>query len=88
MFYDIFQLPRDEESIDIWVERYKDFRLLSLKTNPEAFGSTFAREVAFSDEVWRSRIGNPKATTFFAMHGDQIVCSSTIVGPLPCTPEQ
>ncbi len=35
---------------------YKSLRLRALATNPEAFGSNHAREAAFDDETWRSRL--------------------------------
>jgi hypothetical protein len=34
--FEIIQLARDDESVRQHVERYKAFRLLSLKTAPEA----------------------------------------------------
>jgi len=48
------------------VTRYAHLRLAALKTNPEAFGSTFAGESAFSREQWCQRVDNPARTTFFA----------------------
>ncbi|WAO84852.1 Hypothetical protein NCS54_00208100 [Fusarium falciforme] len=43
------------------IARYKEFRLLSLQLSPESFGSSYAREVAFSEEIWASRLNNPVA---------------------------
>ncbi|RSL68060.1 hypothetical protein CEP54_002923 [Fusarium duplospermum] len=43
------------------IARYKKFRLLSLKQSPESFGSSYTREVAFSEEIWASRLNNPVA---------------------------
>lgn len=43
------------------IARYKEFRLLSLQLSPESFGSSYAREVAFSEETWASRLDNPVA---------------------------
>lgn len=47
-----------------------------------AFGSTYARESAFDDDVWRQRILNPKATTFVATqgsdYGKRLVSSLTL----------
>ena len=88
MPFEIIRVPRDDESIQLYVERYKDFRLLALKTDPDAFGSTYAREIAFTDDVWCSRLANPKVVTFLALQSDQVVCTISIAGPLPCTPEE
>jgi hypothetical protein len=88
MPFEIIQIPRDDESVRLYVERYKAFRLLALRTDPDAFGSTYAREIAFSDDVWYNRLANPKAATFLAFQSDEVVCTVTIAGPLPCTPEE
>ena len=40
-------------------QTYRDVRLRALGTNPEAFGSSFEREVAFPDERWVERASNP-----------------------------
>jgi hypothetical protein len=88
MAFEIIQIPRDDEGIRTFVERYKDFRLLSLKVAPEAFGSTLERELAFTDETWYNRLANPQAVTFLALQGDRVVGSLTIVGPLPFSPDE
>lgn len=88
MLFQIIQIPRDDASVRLYVERYKAIRLLALKTDPDAFGSTYARENAFADDVWYNRLANPKAATFIALQADQVVCTVTIAGPLPCTPEE
>ena len=88
MGFEIFQIQRDDESVRAHVEQYKAFRLYALKTAPEAFGSTYAREITFTDDVWYGRLANPKATSFIALQADRIVCSLTLVGPLPCSPEE
>lgn len=82
------QIPRDEESIYYYLDKYKAFRLLALKTAPEAFGSTFARELAFTDDFWYIRLSSPEATTFITTESDRIVCTLTAIGPLPCTVEE
>jgi hypothetical protein len=88
MSFEIIQIPRDDEAIRLYLERHKAFRLLALKTDPDAFGSTFAREIAFTDDVWFNRLKNPQITTFLALRSDQVVCSISLGGPLPCTPEE
>jgi len=35
--------------------KYRDIRLQSLKTDPIQFSSNYEREIAFTEEVWRSR---------------------------------
>jgi len=42
---------------DEW-EAARDLRLLALKTDPMAFGSTLERETAFPEELWRTRTGD------------------------------
>jgi GNAT superfamily N-acetyltransferase len=83
MSFEIFQVPHDDESARTWQHRYKDFRLFALKTAPEAFLSTYAREAAFEDDVWYTRLTNPEAFTFFAVQESRIVGSLTLIGPLP-----
>jgi hypothetical protein len=88
MTFEIIQIPHDDEAIRKYVERYKEFRLLSLKLAPEAFGSTLERELAFTDETWYDRLANPQAVTFLALQGDRVLGMLTTVGPLPFSPEE
>lgn len=88
MVFEIIQIPHDDESVRAHVEQYKAFRLYSLKTAPNSFGSTYEREVAFTDDVWYNRLANPIATTFIAVRSDRVICKLTAMGPLPCTPEE
>jgi len=88
MVFEIVQIPHDDASIRRYVEQYKAFRLLALKTDPDSFGSNYAREIAFTDETWYNRLANPQVNTFLAFQEDQVVCTVSIAGPLPCTPEE
>ncbi|KAF8867212.1 hypothetical protein BDZ45DRAFT_7149 [Acephala macrosclerotiorum] len=88
MTFEIVQIPHDDESVRTHVERYKTFRLYALKTAPNCFGSTYAREIAFTDDVWYNRLANPIATTFIAVRSDCIISTLTAMGPLPCAPEE
>ncbi|TFK27598.1 hypothetical protein FA15DRAFT_160376 [Coprinopsis marcescibilis] len=49
------------------IQSFATLRLRSLQVNPEAFGSNYAREVAFTEEQWRERIEpNSDKATFIA----------------------
>jgi GNAT superfamily N-acetyltransferase len=86
--YSIIHVPHDEAGIRKYIDDYKAFRLLSLQLAPEAFSSTYAREIAFDDDTWYGRLANPLANTFIAITDTgKIVSAVTMVGPLPLGPE-
>jgi GNAT superfamily N-acetyltransferase len=88
MAFDIFLIPHDDESARSWFQRIKEFRLFSLQAAPDAFSSTYAREIAFTDDVWYGRLINPDAFTFVALQSSRVVGSLALVGTLPSRPEE
>jgi ribosomal protein S18 acetylase RimI-like enzyme len=57
-----------EATPDDW-DSLRDVRLAALREAPYAFGSTYAREAAFTGEQWRGRISD-RSVTFFACRPD------------------
>lgn len=57
--------------------RLKDIRLLSLKSDPDAFGSTYETAVTWDDQNWEDQIKN--LPTFVAVHKDKDVGMVRIV---------
>lgn len=57
-------------------QKYRDVRLRALKDAPDAFGSTWEREVLLSDENWSARIAAATKSrnnqAFFAVNGEQV----------------
>jgi RimJ/RimL family protein N-acetyltransferase len=43
---------------------FKEVRLRALQSDPGVFGSNYAREVAFPDEEWQTRLKNPLSASF------------------------
>jgi hypothetical protein len=88
MDFEIIKIARDDATVRSYVERYKAFRLLSLQTAPAMFGSTYEREIAFSEDTWLGRLSSPTATTFLAIQENRTIGMITTVGPLPFLPEE
>jgi ribosomal protein S18 acetylase RimI-like enzyme len=55
---------------------HRAVRLAMLLDTPLAYGSTFAREIGFTDEQWRERIGG--STSWLALDSDLPVGSATL----------
>ncbi|MEY2525017.1 MAG: hypothetical protein QOJ66_3582 [Ilumatobacteraceae bacterium] len=66
--------PEDHELI-------RTIRLRSLTLEPTAFGSTFEREAAFSDDDWRERLA-PDASPHFVTIDDSGDPTGMVVGAL------
>jgi ribosomal protein S18 acetylase RimI-like enzyme len=67
-------LPAD---FDALLAKYKAFRLLALQLSPKSFGSTHAREAAFTDDVWVSRMSNPLAATIVGVDDTTTTTTTT-----------
>jgi len=52
------------------ITNYTALRLLSLQTDPEFFGSTYERELAFTEDQWRERLSTHNRATFVASIAD------------------
>lgn len=50
---------------------YKKIRLEALVSDPHAFGSSYKKEIAFSDKEWQERPKNPLSYIFIAKDGAQ-----------------
>lgn len=57
---------------DRW-ETWRAMRLRSLSSDPDAFGSTHAREAAFEEKVWRSRVDGTGGPAVLAYVGTEPV---------------
>jgi RimJ/RimL family protein N-acetyltransferase len=55
---------------------HRAVRLAMLLDTPLAYGSTFAREIAFTDELWQERMDG--STSWLALDGDLPVGSATL----------
>ncbi|KAI1763425.1 hypothetical protein GGR53DRAFT_366869 [Hypoxylon sp. FL1150] len=74
----------DDEGSRFYLDQYKPFRLAALKQDPDAFGSTYEREINFTDTDWLGRIKNPLAKTFVAVnpHDKRVLAATSLIGPL------
>lgn len=54
-------------------EDYKSIRLEALHTNPEMFGSNYAKEVAYSQNDWLSFLENESRAMFALYHGKSLI---------------
>ncbi|KAG7088057.1 hypothetical protein E1B28_012090 [Marasmius oreades] len=63
--YRFHQLPNSPPTAAD-VQQYKEFRLLSLKTDPKAYSSTYEGEGAFTDQQWFERLRSDSKGTIVA----------------------
>ena len=68
MSFSTYEIPKPASEED--VTKYTEIRLSTLSTNPEAFGSTYARESAFTREQWVARVNTNGRQTFVAINND------------------
>ncbi|KAI9309610.1 acyl-CoA N-acyltransferase [Cunninghamella echinulata] len=54
-------------------EEYKKIRLLSLKNESKAFGSSYEQELNFSDQRWKERLLDKNSLTLYCYEEDVIV---------------
>jgi len=52
---------------------WRELRLHALQDSPDAFGSTYERETAFTEAHWRQRIGQPDGVAVLAHDGGRPV---------------
>ena len=67
--FTIESIPRPPFLLPSHISAYKHIRLLSLQLDPQAFGSTYARESSFGEDVWEGRVGASGRVTFYASCG-------------------
>jgi large subunit ribosomal protein L10Ae len=71
--FKVIQLPRNYDSgepqrlLQALAQKSKILRLESLQTNPEAFSSTYEREVKFDDTIWEDRLKSSGARTLVCL---------------------
>lgn len=58
-----------ELTADDWAV-WREVRLRSLLDSPGAFGSTYEREMEFTEQFWRLRLGDPDAVSVLAWQDD------------------
>src|ERR1700761_972213 len=57
----------DDTILKKYIDKYRELRLQSLKSDPDAFSSTFEDESTQSSEFWTGRMLVPRARHFVAV---------------------
>lgn len=65
------------ETAPLW----REIRLRALQADPTAFGSTYAREAAFTDEEWRARLGPDGVSVLGLADGHPVAMGGGFVDP-------
>jgi GNAT superfamily N-acetyltransferase len=60
-----------------WCE-YKTIRLEALKTNPEMFGSNYAKELSYDEHDWKSLLKDDSRAVFALYHGKSLIGLSAV----------
>jgi GNAT superfamily N-acetyltransferase len=71
LHYKISALPVPPTPSDI--ANYTTLRLLSLRTDPSLFGSSYEREIAFTSEQWRKRLDGVNHVVIVAYAADTAI---------------
>ncbi|KDQ62824.1 hypothetical protein JAAARDRAFT_121270 [Jaapia argillacea MUCL 33604] len=80
--YAIFLIPIPSSESDL--AKFSSLRLLALRTDPSLFGSTYARELAFTPEIWRSSLDLDGRVTFVVSddeRGGKWIGTMSLLGP-------
>ena len=62
---------------------WRDLRLQALQDSPGAYGSTYARELAFAETDWIERLGDPTSVSVLAFAGDTAIGMGAGFSDLP-----
>ena len=86
--YKVSALPVTPDPFTI--QKFAALRLLALRTDPSSFGSTYEREIAFTEEQWRARLSAKSHITFITSIDQPYdngawVATATILAPSDLT---
>lgn len=67
MRYSVKKLEADDWTI------FSEIRLRALRSDPKVFGSTYEREVEFSETDWRTRLADPDTAVFVVLESGRAI---------------